>query len=112
MTYGILFQYWWLLAPAIALGLIAQSMVRNTCRKYSRLKTHEGTTGADEARRILDNHELLDIPIESIAGALSDHYDPRSRTLRLSEPIYKGENAAALASVLTLVRLVLLGRRS
>jgi Zn-dependent membrane protease YugP len=96
MSYGIFFQYWWLLVPAIALGLIAQSMVRNTFRKYSRIKTREGITGAEVARRILDNHELRDVPVESIAGALSDHYDPRSRTLRLSERVYNGENAAAV----------------
>jgi len=96
MNYGILFQYWWLLVPAIALGLIAQSMVRNTYRKYSQMKTHGGITGVEVARRILDNHRLQDIPIESIAGALSDHYDPRAKTLRLSEAIYNGNNAAAV----------------
>jgi Zn-dependent membrane protease YugP len=96
MNYGILFQYWWLLIPSIALGLLAQSMVRNTYRKYSAMKTRGGITGVEAARRILDSHGLQEIPIESITGALSDHYDPRSKTLRLSEAIYSGDNAAAI----------------
>jgi Zn-dependent membrane protease YugP len=96
MNYGVLFQYWWLLVPAIVLGMIAQAMVRNTYRKYSAVKTERGITGVEAARRILDSRGLQNIPIESITGALSDHYDPRSKTLRLSEGIYRGDNAAAI----------------
>jgi Zn-dependent membrane protease YugP len=96
MNYGVLFQYWWLLVPAIVLGMIAQAMVRNTFRKYSAMKTQRGITGVEAARRILDSRGLQNIPIESITGALSDHYDPRSKTLRLSEGIYRGDNAAAI----------------
>lgn len=96
MYYGVWFQYWWLLVPAIVLGLVAQSIVRNTYRKYRRMETHRGITGADVARRILDEHRLQDVPVHSITGELSDHYDPRSKALRLSQGIYGGNNVAAI----------------
>ncbi len=96
MYYGVWFQYWWLLVPAIVLGLVAQSIVRNTYRKYRRMETHRGITGADVARRILDEHRLQDVPVHSITGELSDHYDPHSKALRLSQGIYGGNNVAAI----------------
>jgi hypothetical protein len=90
------FQYWWLLIPAIVLGIVAQSMVRNTYARYSKVGTRSGITGADLARRILDAHELRDVPVQDVAGQLTDHYDPRSRTLRLSRKVGRGRSVAAL----------------
>ncbi len=94
--YGVWFQYWWLLVPAIILGLLAQSMVRSTYQKYRRVKTKGGITGAEVARRILNEYGLPKVPVKRIAGELTDNYDPRSRTLRLSQNIYQGDNIAAL----------------
>ncbi len=96
MYYGVWFQYWWLLVPAIVLGFAAQSMVRNTYRKYRQVRSRAGITGAEVARHILDGYRLQNIPVESIAGELTDHYDPRSKTLRLSREIYRGNNVAAI----------------
>jgi Zn-dependent membrane protease YugP len=110
--YGFLFQYWWILLPAILLGIISQMSVRGTYQKYRQVKTRNGLTGAEVARRILDGYGLNGVPIETVRGKLTDHYDPRSKTLRLSEGVFRGNSvAAAPASVLTLVRLLLLSRR-
>ena len=90
------FQYWWLLIPAIVLGMIAQSMVRSTYAKYKKVGTRSGITGAELARRILDAQNLQDVPVQDVAGELTDHYDPRSRTLRLSRSVGRGRSVAAL----------------
>lgn len=90
------FQYWWLLIPAIVLGFVAQSMVRNTYTKYSKVSTRSGLSGADLARRILDSNGLHEVGVEEVAGQLTDHYDPRSRTLRLSRGVGRGRSVAAL----------------
>jgi len=90
------FQYWWLLIPAIVLGMIAQSMVRSTYAKYKKVGTRSGITGAELARRILDAQNLQNVPVQDVAGELTDHYDPRSRTLRLSRSVGRGRSVAAL----------------
>jgi len=90
------FQYWWLLIPAIIFGIIAQSMVRNTYAKYRKIGTRGGLSGADLARTILDAHRLHGVPVEEVGGELTDHYDPRSRTLRLSRNVARGRSVAAL----------------
>jgi len=94
--YSLMFQYWWILLPAIVLGAIAQLSVRGTYKKYRQVKTRDGITGAEVARRILDEYGLKAIPIETVQGELTDHYDPRSKTLRLSQGVYRGDNVAAL----------------
>ena len=90
------FQYWWLLVPAIIFGFIAQMMVRNTYTKYAKIGTQSGLSGAEMARRILDSNNLRDVPVEEVAGRLTDHYDPRTRTLRLSRSVRQGRSVAAL----------------
>ena len=90
------FQYWWLLIPAIVLGFVAQSMVKNTYLKFAKVATKSGMSGAQLARRILDTHGLQDVAIEEIPGELTDHYDPRTRTLGLSRNIGRGRSVAAL----------------
>ncbi len=97
-----------LLIPAIALALWAQSKVRSAYQDFSQVATRRGYTGADVARAILEDEgiRLTNNPgsaggvpacaLESTPGQLSDHYDPRSRTLRLSEDVYYGNSVAAL----------------
>jgi len=93
---GLYFSYWWILIPAILLGLIAQSAVRSTYARYREVRTAGGVTGAEAARRILAGHGAQDVPVERVSGELRDHYDPRSRTLRLSQAVYSGSSVAAL----------------
>lgn len=88
--------YLLLILPAI-LCILAQIHVTSTYAKYSRQSNSCGMTGADAARRILDANGLSHIRIEPISGNLSDHYDPRSNVIRLSDSTYGQTSAAALA---------------
>lgn len=85
-----------MMAPTILLMLWAQSRVKNTFQKYSQVQNRQGMSGAEVARVILDSHGLHDVPVEPIAGELTDHYDPRVRALRLSQPVYNSRSVAAL----------------
>lgn len=82
--------------PALLLGLWAQMRVRSAFGKYSRVRAASGMTGAQAARRILDANGLQDVMVERVGGMLSDHYDPRSKTLRLSEQVYATPSLAAV----------------
>jgi Zn-dependent membrane protease YugP len=83
--------------PAMILGFIAQTAVRSRFNKYAQVRTLRGLTGAQAARQILDAHNLYDVQIEeSHAGQLSDHYDPRSRVLRLSSQVARYPSVASV----------------
>lgn len=94
------YLYWdWtvlILIPGLILGLIAQGAVKNAYAKYARVASRSGLTAADAARRILESNGIYDVSIEHIAGTLTDHYDPRSRVLRLSDSVYHSSSLAAL----------------
>ena len=81
---------------AIVLALYSQFKVSSTFNKYSGFITFEGLTGAQVARRMLDRHGLYDVRIERVGGHLSDHYDPRSRVLRLSGGVHDSTSVAAI----------------
>lgn len=85
-----------MMLPTIALMLWAQHKVKSTFSKYSEVPNQRRITGAETARFILDSKGLSDVPVEPVSGELTDHYDPRSRTLRLSTPVYGGRSVAAL----------------
>jgi uncharacterized protein len=82
--------------PPILLMLFAQWRVKNTFGKYSQVMNQRGISGAQAARKILDDNGLSDVPVEQVDGELTDHYDPRARALRLSTPVYGGRSVAAL----------------
>lgn len=84
-----------LLIPALILAIWAQNKLSKTYSEYSQLRSSRGLTGADIARRILDSSGLSDVQIERIGGNLTDHYDPRSRKLRLSQGIFDSDSIAA-----------------
>jgi len=91
--------YWWsmiLLVPALILGIYAQSKVSSTFNKYSQVPSRRGLTGADAARQVLDSAGLMDVGIEIGGARLSDHYDPRTRTLTLSPPVGQSNSLAAV----------------
>ena len=81
--------------PALLLGFWAQMKVKGAFDKYSRVRTFTGVTGAEVARRILDSNNLQNVKVEMVSGFLSDHYDPGSRTLRLSQNVYQSNSVAA-----------------
>ena len=82
--------------PAMILGAIAQGMVKSRFNKYSQVRTYRGLTGAQVARQILDQNGLGDVRVEETQGVLSDHYDPRSRILRLSPDVARMQSVAAV----------------
>ncbi len=73
----------------------ASWLTKRRFKKYSQMPTRSGMTGADIARSILRDKGIFDVEVEPVAGTLSDHYDPRSKTLRLSEPVFGGRSMAA-----------------
>jgi Zn-dependent membrane protease YugP len=82
--------------PALLLGLWAQMRVRSAFAQYSRVRAASGMTGAQAARRILDSHGLQGVAVERVDGMLSDHYDPRTKVLRLSSDVYGTPSLAAV----------------
>jgi len=87
--------FWILVFPGLVLGVYAQSRIKINIAKYSQVRTKDGITGAQVARRLLDSQGLQTVAIESTSGMLSDHYDPRSKTLRLSQGVYFAPSVAA-----------------
>ncbi len=92
------FWYWSLilLVPALALGIYAQVKVSSSFNRYSQVPSARGLTGAQGARLVLDSAGLSDVGIEVAGSRLSDHYDPRSRTLTLSPEVGRSNSLAAL----------------
>ena len=78
------------------LSMAASARVNGTFSRYSRVRSHSGMTGAQAARRILDQNGLYNVKIEHIHGKLTDHYDPRSKVLRLSDDTYNASSVAAV----------------
>lgn len=86
-----------LLLPAMALALYSQAKVHSAYKKYSQIASAAGLTGAETARRLLRENGIVDVAVEEVGGMLSDHYDPRSKVVRLSSGIYHGRHLAGLA---------------
>jgi uncharacterized protein len=87
--------FWVFVLPGLLLGAYAQSRIKINIAKYTQLPTKNGMTGAEVARKLLDAQGLQDVTVESTPGVLSDHYDPRTKTLRLSQQVYHAPNVAA-----------------
>lgn len=85
----------WVL-PALVVAGLASLYTQTTFSKYSRVRSRFGYTGAEAARTLLDANELHDVKVQQVSGFLSDHYDPISRTLRLSPGVYGSTSLAAI----------------
>ena len=85
-----------MIAPALILSIFAQIKVKSSYSKYSKVPTSRGITGAQAAREILRAEGINDVGIELSRGFLSDHYDPRTRVLRLSQTVYAGNSLASV----------------
>jgi uncharacterized protein len=83
--------------PAMVLAFWAQHKVQGNFKKYSQIPNSAGLTGAQAARQVLDAEGLYDVQIEATKGVLSDHYDPRNRTLYLSQSVYAQPSIASVA---------------
>ena len=85
-----------LVMPALILAMAAQGKVSSTFNKYSRVQSHIGITGAEAARRIMEQNGIYDVSIERVSGNLTDHYDPSRKVLRLSDSVYSSSSIAAI----------------
>lgn len=90
------FNYLVFMAPAILLSLAASIYTQVIFKRYSKQRAVSGMTGAEAAQRLLKNAGVNDVDIEPVEGFLSDHYDPSSRTLRLSPAVYNSDSLAAI----------------
>ena len=88
--------YWMILVPAMLIALLAQLNVSATFNRYSRVASRRGLTGAQAAEAVLRAPGVYGVRVERVAGRLSDHYDPRSNVIRLSDGVYGSTSVASL----------------
>lgn len=99
--YGYGFYSWWdptyfLVLIGAMICLIASAGVKSTYSKYSRYRSMSNMTGAQAAERILNSAGIYDVSIRHVSGNLTDHYDPRNKTLNLSDSVYGSTSVAAV----------------
>lgn len=88
--------FFYILIPGLLISIYASIKVRTTYTKFSKVGNSRNITGDQAARNILDSAGLHNVDIEHIRGELTDHYDPRSRVLRLSEGVHSSTSIAAI----------------
>lgn len=88
--------YLLMLLPAMILAGIASMVTQSTFKKYSKRAAASGLTGAQAAQELMRSRGLYDVSVEQVRGFLSDHYDPRTRTLRLSPDVYGSRSLSAI----------------
>lgn len=87
---------YFLVLIGVVLSLLASGRVKSTFNKYSRMRNSRGMTGAQAAQQVLNGAGIYDVRIEHVSGNLTDHYDPRSKVLRLSDAVYAQTSVAAV----------------
>jgi len=97
--YGLFYNSSYLLfmIPAMILMLVVQLYVRSAYKKWSNVAVQSQVSGAQAAQRLIQTGGLYNVRVEGVQGKLSDHYDPRSKVLRLSQDVYQGSSVASLA---------------
>lgn len=78
------------------LSMAASAKVNSTYSKYSKVRSMSGMTGADAAKRLLNSQGIYDVQVRPVSGQLTDHYDPRSKTVNLSDSVYGSTSVAAI----------------
>lgn len=98
---GMGWMYYWdptysLVVIGVIITMLASSKVKRTFNKYSRVRSYSGLTGAQAAQRMLYQAGITDVSIRPVSGKLTDHYDPRSKTVNLSDEVYNSASVAAV----------------
>lgn len=88
-TYGLVLL-------SLIISVAASLNVKSSFKKYSKIRNSRGLTGAEAARQLLLEHGISDVAIEPVAGSLTDHYDPTTNTIRLSQDVYASDSVAAV----------------
>lgn len=96
MFYGFDSYYFILVLPAIAFAMWAQAKVNGTFNRYSKMASRRGTTGEEIAQAVLRANGVSGVAVEHIAGNLTDHYDPKTNVIRLSDSVYNSNSVAAI----------------
>lgn len=86
-----------ILIPAILLSMYASFKVNSTTSRYFKVRAMKGMTGQEVARRILDYNGLSSVPVMPVSGTLTDHYDPRGKTVSLSEEVFYGTSITSIS---------------
>ena len=94
--YGFDWTYLILVLPCIILSLWASAKVNSTFKRYSKQLSRKNITGAQAAQQVLMDNDVTGVKIEQINGKLSDHYDPRTNVIRLSDDVYSSTSTAAI----------------
>lgn len=94
--YGFDWTYLVIILPCMILSLWASSNVNNTFKRYSNQFSRRGITGAEAAQRVLRNHGVHNVRVEHISGNLTDHFDPKTNVIRLSDQVYNNTSTAAI----------------
>lgn len=91
-------DYWYivLVLPAVIFAMIASALVNSTFQKYAKVPSRMGMTGAESARRVLMANGVTNVRIERVSGNLTDHFDPKTNTIRLSDSVYDANTVAAV----------------
>ena len=87
---------WIIVIGVMVLSYIIQAMLQSRFNKYSQVPTSNGMTGADIARKMLHDNGITDVEVTSVRGTLTDHYNPQTKTVNLSEAVYGQRNIAAV----------------
>lgn len=101
MFYGGMMGYYYdptmiLVIIGAILSLVASARVNSTYNKYSKVRSMSGMTGAEAAKRLLNSQGIYDVQVRPVSGQLTDHYDPRSKTVNLSDSVYNSTSVAAI----------------
>ncbi|HTO89909.1 MAG TPA: zinc metallopeptidase [Candidatus Sulfotelmatobacter sp.] len=88
---------WALLIPAMIFAFWAQWRVQHTYQKWAQVRAANGLTGRQMAQSIMQRNGISDVQVQPVGGTLSDHYDPRNKTVSLSAPIYQGDSISSIA---------------
>ena len=88
--------YWMILVPAMLIALVAQINVSSTFNRYSKVASRRGLTGAQAAEAVLRAHGVTGVRVERVSGHLTDHYDPRTNVIRLSDSVYGSSSIASV----------------
>ncbi len=85
-----------LVLPFVILSMIASAAVESSFKKYSGVYSRRGMTAAEAARRVINDNGVTDVSIERVRGHLTDHFDPKTKTIRLSENVYDSSSVASI----------------
>ena len=88
--------YWVFVIPCLIISAICSANVNSTFSKYSKIQNSRGITGAQAAQRVLQSNGVTGVRVEMVSGHLSDHFDPRTNVIRLSESVYNSTTVAAV----------------